>query len=459
MNNRRLGSLSATVAGTFVALASLLAGCSDATTSNESEEALEGTLQTAVVGSLELGRSHFEYFLEDEQGEWLRLDFAARPDLLEGPEGHEHLALSHGGLAGPVQLRVSGVRTGDQFEVRDAMLAPGQDSHAAQKTEALIAATPRKVAVILANFSNDTSQPITKAAALDMVFTGAQSSNAYFKEMSFGIRSLVGKVAPAGDVYGWYTIAASSTSCDYSGWGNLARAAAQQAGVNLTGYDHVIHYFPRSATCGWSGVGQVPGKYTWINGSGAQTIAHELGHNYGSHHAASLTCTSGGSRVPISTTCTSSEYGNPFDVMGRGYRHMTAFNKGRVGFLEPENTLTVTADGTFTVAPLEFKSTQAQALRIPINTTKAYYVEFRQPSTFDNFSTTSAVVNGVLITRAPVAYGTLAMPELLDMVPSTTSFNDAALGVGKTFTDAASGISIRLNSISSAGATVVVDRP
>lgn len=50
-------------------------------------------------------------------------------------------------------------------------------------------------------------------------------------------------------------------------------------------------------------------------------------------------------------------------------------------------------------------------------------------------------------------------PALLDMAPSTTSFTDAALGVGKTFTDATARISVTLSSISATGATLSVDMP
>ena len=46
-------------------------------------------------------------------------------------------------------------------------------------------------------------------------------------------------------------------------------------------------------------------------------------------------------------------------------------------------------------------------------------------------------MNDVLITRAPISYSTLERPALLDMAPSTTTFTDAALRVGSTFTDAA----------------------
>jgi hypothetical protein len=445
-----------------------LSACSGTSGEDESVDGsqadLEGTLETVVVGNAERTAAHLEFFLEDSKGAWTKLLFDEHPELVRVEDGHQHLSIPgrlHEEVTSSAKLRVTGVREGDKLQVSSFAVLEPAPSDTASIEQALIAASPRKVAVILANFANDTSQPITPAAARDIVFGSTTSANAYYQSNSFGIRSLVGKLAQTGDVFGWYTIAANNNPCDYSAWGSAARAAAQAAGVDLSGYDHIIHYFPRSSVCGWSGVGQVPGKYTWINGSNAQTISHELGHNFGSHHAASLICTdANGARVSISPTCSANEYGNPFDVMGSGFRHMTGFNKGRVGFLEPANTAAVSADGTFTIAPLEFKSTATQVLRIPIDTTRAYYVEFRQPQApFDNFATTSAVVNGVLITRAPLSYSTVERPQLIDMAPSTTSFTDAALKVGQTFSDPVAHISIKLNSVSTAGAVVSVDMP
>lgn len=444
----------ASVAGSMIA-------CSSPTGSEQGAASMEGTLAAVMVGNADRTASHMEFFIERGDGAWLRLLFDQRPDLVHSEDGHEHILVPGQGheLTAGVEIRVTGELDADAIHVESFDVVASDADGVGTSEEALIAPSVRKVAVILANFTNNTSQPITAAGAADLVFGGAQSSNAYFKEESFGIRSLVGKLAPTGDVFGWYTIAPGATACNYSGWGNSARAAAQSAGVDLSGYDHIIHYFPRTSACGWSGVGQVPGKYTWINGSNASTISHELGHNFGSHHASTLICTSNGSRVTVGPSCTLNEYGHPFDVMGSGYRHMTAFNKGRIGFLEPENTVSVSADGTFSIAPLETKSAQIQSLRIPIDSATAYYVEFRQPFGFDNFSATSSVVNGVLITRAPLSYSTLERPALLDMVPSTTSFTDAALRVGATFTDPSSGLSVRLNSISSSAANVTVDMP
>jgi hypothetical protein len=446
---------------TVALIAGSMVACSSPTDPEQGETWIDGTLEAVVVGNADRTASHMEFFIEPRDGVWVRLLFDQRPDLVHSEAGHEHILVPGYGheLAPGMKIRVTGALEGDAIHVESFDVAAGDADGLETSSEALIAPSPRKVAVILANFTNDTSQPITPTAARDLVFAGAQSSNAYFKEESFGIRSLIGKLAATGDVFGWYTVSPGTTACNYSGWGNSARAAAQSAGVDLSGYDHIIHYFPRNTACGWSGVGQVPGRYTWINGSGSHTISHELGHNFGSHHASTLICTTNGSRVTLGPTCTVNEYGHPFDVMGSGYRHMTVFNKGRIGFLEPENTVSVAADGTFSIAPLETKSAQIQSLRIPINGTTAYYVEFRQPFGFDNFSTTSSVVNGVLITRAPLSYSTLERPALLDMVPSTNSFTDASLRVGSTFTDPTSGLSVRLNSISSSAASVTVDMP
>jgi len=444
----------------------LVGACSGTTpggAENADANSVEGTLATVMVGNADRTAAHMEFFVEDSRGAWIELLFDEHPEFLHDAEGHPHLILpghSHDELTGRISLRVTGEREGDKIQVSGLTWIEAAPADVASAEQAVIANSPRKVAVILANFANDTSQPITSATARDLVFGASTSANAYYQSESFGIRSLVGKLAQTGDVFGWYTIAANNNPCDYASWGTAARAAAQAAGVDLSGYDHVVHYFPRASVCGWSGVGQVPGKYTWINGSNSQTIAHELGHNFGSHHASSLTCTdAGGARVSISSKCTIGEYGNPFDVMGNGYRHMTAFNKARVGFLEPQNTTQVSADGTFTIAPLETKATATQVLRIPIDASTAYYVEFRQPAPFDNFATTASVVNGVLINRAPLSYSTIERPQLIDTVPATSTFTDAALAVGKTFTDPAARIGITLNSLSSSGAVVSVDMP
>lgn len=51
----------------------------------------------------------------------------------------------------------------------------------------------------------------------------------------------------------------------------------------------------------------------------AVVLVHEMGHVLGLDHATSLTCRDeAGSPVPLSGSCTSEEYGDPFDIMGHG---------------------------------------------------------------------------------------------------------------------------------------------
>jgi hypothetical protein len=395
-------------------------------------------LRRVIITQADTGISRSDYFVERSDGAWIHLLVDDVKETAINKQVHVD-----GDFQSDGSLRVS------TLTVDEAVPADIEIS-----SEPLITASPKKVAVLLFNFTNDTSQPITTASAQTTVFTATNSSNAFWKEVSFGARSLVGKNAATGDVYGWFTISATNTTCDYSNWGTAARNAAAAAGVDLSGYDHIVHYFPRASSCSFSGVGQLPGKYTWINGSGAQTISHELGHNFGLHHASSDVCTSGSTHVSISSTCTLNEYGDPFDVMGSGFRHENAYQKGRLGFFEASNMVTATATGDFDVVPIEQKATGIQSLRVAIPGTKEfYYVEYRQPFGFDSFRTTDPVANGVLVHRA-LDYATLVRPALIDTVPSTTTFTDAALTVGHTFTDPEVNISITLTARTASAATV-----
>ncbi len=81
-----------------------------------------------------------------------------------------------------------------------------------------------------------------------------------------------------------------------------------------------MYVFPRSsARVRWAGLGDIAGPETWINGYvQLRVMAHELGHNFGVHHANSLQCSVSGMRVALSTDANcpfnsaSDEYGDPF---------------------------------------------------------------------------------------------------------------------------------------------------
>jgi chitodextrinase len=426
------------VGGLFVAFAVLGVGLWIGSGALASSGAtFQGQLVLRHADDFAAGKATFEHMLKLDDGTMLRLDFGA-----DGPP-----KISPGS-----RVRVRGARDGGRIVV-----APRTSQLIASAAAATTGA--KKVAVILFNFSDNTSQPYTAATAAGVAFTNPNSVAAYYAENSWG------KLTLSGDVYGWYTIPDTSTSCNFNTWASSANQKAAAAGVNLGAYNYVVYAFPSTGSCGWTGLAYLPGSQSWLNGAGGMSLrvmAHELGHNFNSHHASSLSCTDGGVRVSLSANsanCTASEYGDPFSVMGSasGYQHSN-FSRGNFGWLQAANTLTVTTSGTYTLAPIEgYNPSAVQTLRVKRTASTYMTLEFRQPygSYFDNFSPGDPVVNGVTVRLTP-DYTTLTQSQLVDTTPGTTSFWDAPLPVGKTLVDPLTGISITDLGVSPSGATVQV---
>ncbi|MGL6279419.1 MAG: fibronectin type III domain-containing protein [Gaiella sp.] len=279
---------------------------------------------------------------------------------------------------------------------------------------------------------------------------------AYFAQSSWD------SVTITGDVFGWYAIPDTNTSCDYTAWGTSANAAAAAAGVNLSAYDHVVYGFPSTSSCGWSGLAYLPGRTSWLNGSGGmslRTMAHELAHNFGTHHASTLSCTESGVRVSLTTGsgCTSSEYGDPFTVMGSSTRKPTGFSLANFGWLPSSSTQTVGSSGDYALTPLYGAFGSVQTLRIPRTTSTYLSVELRQPATlFDTFGLADPAVTGVSV-RITGAATSRTQSQLVDTTPSTTSFADAPLAVGRTLVDPLTGVALTTLSASPTGALVRVN--
>ena len=227
----------------------------------------------------------------------------------------------------------------------------------------------------------------------------------------------------------------------------------------------MIYVFNSQNTCGWAGLGYMPGSVVYIdNYFQLSVVAHELGHNLGVHHASSLRCIVNGQAVAFANAngaCSSSEYGDPYDIMGSSSTNQQdAFHKyqsGWLGSVSGPRIQTITQSGDYTVNPLELSSGVAMLL-IPgvtsgsdtnnspaTNLGQDFALDLRQPygTQFDAFPSNSPAVGGVEVhlVQAP-GTGSPVQTQLIDTTPQTSSFLDAALTQGNTFTDFADGITI-----------------
>ncbi len=202
-------------------------------------------------------------------------------------------------------------------------------------------------------------------------------------------------------------------------------------------FDFDACVFSSGSVGGYCGLGYVGGKGTWIKCFNAGVYLHEWGHNLGLWHA-NFWQASTDSPIGAGTHV---EYGSKYSVMGSaGLNAYNALERATLHWLEPADMASLATSGTYRLYNAD-KSTltaaQPYALRI-YKKDLVYYVEYRPNwnGTSHDFTTD----NGAMFCRTQPGSDA---DQLLDMNPLTSAGNgDAALLVGRSFTDAGQNVTV-----------------
>ncbi len=419
----------------------------------EQKQELHGELEVTYE-DYEDGRHKLRHFLKNETG---RVE-------LQMPE-HAR------GLQSGMQVRARGwlFKDGDETagslvlnDSTDSLELLADDGATTTTTTTGPAVLPntlgeQDVLVLMVNFQDNPVQPWTLEQAQELVFG---TVNDFYQENSDGQTWL------SGDVYGYFTLPADA---QYDGWDIhvSAQQAAEDHGINLSDYNRMVYVFPQNSTFGWTGMGTLGGTVSlaWINGSlTLRTVGHELGHNFGLHHAEQLEC---GSEI-IGDNCISITYGDSMDIMGESgiTGHFNSFNKELLGWMTSASGEVITADGdgSYLLEPYETAPTGAakglKVLRgIDSSTGQQlwYYLEYRQALGFDSFlDAKPGITDGVVLRLATES--DIESSQLLDMTPASTRYDldDAALLAGRSYSDPDAGVTITTEWADATGVSVSV---
>ena len=288
------------------------------------------------------------------------------------------------------------------------------------------------------NFPDDLTEPVSEADAYNQMV----GVNAFYAEGSYDQTWLTATVTPLltlPQIKAWYSTAGVGALLDD------ARAVARLAEYDTANYAFDIACFtsvPGKDFSGWAGLAYVHGKGVWLQSTGVGVTAHELGHNYGLMHA-NFWDTSMNNFTLGTGLGTNTEYGNPYDTMGAasaGNNQFSSMFKNFLDWLPNTAVADVSTNGVYRIYPFDVPSREPgrfYAATVRKDYQRDYWVEFRQKFTYNPW-----LQYGVLLNWSPFDQSK-GGSDLIDTTPGTPQGRtDAAVVVGRTFSDRQAGVHI-----------------
>lgn len=341
-------------------------------------------------------------------------------------------------------IKVEGALSGSSIVSSQVQVTSPAPAIASDGTIGGLATGERTTALILLNLA-DAPVECNQAQVDAVYYTDAQSSRVVYEQSSRNQVTFKRDVDGDGnaDVFGPFTIAATTGSCDHNVFATQGAAAATTAGVNLNAYQHVVYVLPKwhVVGCTWSGLGELGcgnSCIAWITDcDGINTYAHEIGHNFGMMHASTAAADG-------TIDCEYCDWSCP---MGNGSASVmfNAPHQSEMGWFDiySDRVVTVSSGGTYQVAPLETdpgSTTLPHMIRIATSGTEQYYFSYRRQAGILN-EISNDYADKVSVHRFEEGENTKLI---------------AKLGVGEVFQDAAIDLTVGHTSQNANGATLSI---
>ena len=305
-----------------------------------------------------------------------------------------------------------------------------------------------RVIYIPASYADQNIVPATEATALQMM----RDVSDYYATNSYGRLTLLTTVTPPVKLphtENWYVQRDTSNGGDIDGEGVSmahAREEAKKLGYDYTNFDCTVMRH-NGGPGSYGGLGG--GSTVWIRGDSAALTAHEVGHAFALGHS-NFWDTAGTSAIGAGTN---QEYGDSYDVMGGGNvpnEHYNSQAKNQIRWLPRDYIQDITLSGLYRIFAFDqptLEPTKRYALNITKDAQRVYWGELRQVYTG---STSRPWADKGLLLGWRYPNGSGGNLQRIDTTPgSPFAKDDAAISLGRTFSDTDSGIHITTVAVNS----------